>query len=107
MLGLNLTSAILPHSISDRKPITLDLSPDNNNGPIPFQFNPKWIQEESYPALVARIWNSSVKGSPFFVCEEKLRKLKLTLRLWAKTVSNLAKDQQAVKREIEKHQIQM
>jgi exonuclease III len=26
MLGLNLTSAILPHSISDHKPITLDLS---------------------------------------------------------------------------------
>jgi exonuclease III len=35
MLGLLLTSAILPHSISDHKPVTLDLSPENNNGPTP------------------------------------------------------------------------
>jgi hypothetical protein len=61
----------------------------------------------SYPALVARIWNGSVKGSPFFVWEEKLRKLKVALRLWAKTLSNPAVDRQAAQRQLENHQIQM
>jgi exonuclease III len=54
IMGLNLSSTILPHSVSDHKPITLDLSFETNLGPIPFRFNPKWIQEASYPALVAR-----------------------------------------------------
>jgi hypothetical protein len=55
LMGLTLTSSILPHSVSDHKPITLDISLDNNLGLIPFRFNPKWIQEAGYPALVTKI----------------------------------------------------
>jgi exonuclease III len=88
VLGLNPDSTILPHSVSNHKPISLRLTADNNLGPIPFRFNPRWIQEERYPALVAKIWNGTVKGSPFFVWEEKLRRLKRVLKSWAKTLPN-------------------
>jgi hypothetical protein len=88
VMGLNLESTILPHSVSDHKPITLSLTTDNNLGPIPFRFNPRWIQEKSYPALVTRIWNGTVIGSPFFVWEENLRRLKKALKSWAKTLSS-------------------
>ena len=88
VLGLNIDSAILPHSVSDHKPISLSLTSDYNLGPIPFRFNPRWIQEESYPALVAKIWNGPVSGSPFYVWEEKLRRLKRALKEWAKSLPN-------------------
>ena len=42
-LGLLATSKILPHSTSDHKPILLDLSPDQNLGPIPFRFSSLWL----------------------------------------------------------------
>lgn len=80
VLGLNPDSTILPHSVSDHKPISLSRTTDNNLGPIPFRFNPRWIQEKSYPALVAKIWNGTVIGSPFFVWEEKLRRLKKSFK---------------------------
>ena len=102
-MGLTLTSSILPHSVSDHKPITLDISLDNNLGLTPFRFNPKWIQEVGYPALVTKIWNGTVKGSPFFVWEEKLRKLKATLKSWAKTLSSTISDRKEAQRHLEIH----
>jgi exonuclease III len=40
LLGLNTTSTILPHSVSDHKPILLEILSDNSQGPIPFRFSP-------------------------------------------------------------------
>jgi len=88
IMGLNLSSTILSHSVSNHKTITLNMTTNKNLGPIPFCFNPKWTQEGSYPSLVARIWNGTVIGSPFFVWEEKLRRLIKSLKSWAKTLSS-------------------
>jgi hypothetical protein len=85
LLDLNLTSSILLHSVSDHKPIMLEISSDKNLGPIPFRFSPAWIQIDGYQNLVTKIWNEQIKGSTFFVWEERLTRLKATLKSWAKT----------------------
>jgi hypothetical protein len=107
VMGLNLESTILPHSVLDHKTITLSLTTDNNLGPIPFCFNPRWIQEESYSALVARIWNGTIIGSPFFMWEENLRRLKKALKSWAKTLSIPIADHQEAQRQLEAHQLEL
>jgi hypothetical protein len=43
LLGLNFSSKIMSHSVSDHKPILLELSRDENLGPIPFRFSPAWL----------------------------------------------------------------
>jgi hypothetical protein len=48
LLGLTLSSSIPPHSVSDHKPILLDISHDKNLRPIPFRFNLAWFQDESF-----------------------------------------------------------
>jgi hypothetical protein len=58
----------------------LEISQDMNLGPIPFRFSPPWPQYEGFQELVAKIWNEKVNGSPFYVWEEKHRKLKKALK---------------------------
>jgi hypothetical protein len=89
LLGLIFSSKILPNSVSDHKPILLELSQDKNLGPIPFRFSPAWLLYEGFHDLVAKVWNENVFGSTFYVWEEKLRNLKKVLGEWAKTQTNL------------------
>ena len=85
LLGLIFLSKILLHIVSYHKPILLELSQDKNLGPIPFKFSPSWLHYEGFHDLVAKVWNEKDYGSPFFVWEENLRKLKKVLKDWAKT----------------------
>jgi hypothetical protein len=86
-LGLTTSSEILPHSTSDHKPISLELRKEQGQGPIPFRFNPAWIQDKDFLSRVSKVWTSKVKGSAFYVWEEKLRRLKAELKGWAKKTS--------------------
>ena len=78
--GLRATSKILPHYVSDHKPILLDLSQERNLGPIPFCFSLLWIQQEGFQDIVSQSWNMPIQGYPFYVMEEKLRILKRSLK---------------------------
>jgi hypothetical protein len=84
LLGFTPTSSILPHSVSDHKPILLEFSCDMNLGPIPFRFSPLWFQDKGFLKLVTKVWNGIVRGSTFHMWEEKLRRLKTLLKAWAK-----------------------
>ena len=84
LLGLNLTSKILPFGGSDHKPIILEMEMNKNLGPIPFRFNPMWATQPDFQKLVADTWSPPVNGSSFYVWEEKLRRLKKKLRSWVK-----------------------
>lgn len=81
--GLMATSKILPNYTSEHKPILVELSLDGNLGPIPFRFNSLWIHQEGFQEVVSEAWNQQVQGSPFFVWEEKMRRLKRELKEWA------------------------
>ena len=78
---LKATSKILPHYVSDHKPIHLDLSLERNLGPIPFLFYLIWIQQEGFQDIVSQAWILHVRGSPFYMMEEKLRILKRSLKI--------------------------
>jgi exonuclease III len=107
LLDLIFSSKILPHSVSDHKPILLELMQDRNLGPIPFRLSPAWIQYEGFHDLVAKVWNEKVYGSSFFVWEENLRKLKKVLKDWAKTQKIPTIKRQEAQKNLEDHQLEM
>lgn len=107
LLGLEPRMNILPNSISDHKPINLELLAHLDLGPIPFRFSPLWINEPDFMKIVKDCWNQSVKGSPFYIWEEKIRRVKGALKRWAKTLSNSATDRKSMKATFASHQKSM
>ena len=67
LMGLNLSSKILPFGGSDHKPILLEMVKEMNLGPIPFRFNPMWAKQTKFLKIVAEYWSRLVIGSPFYV----------------------------------------
>ena len=47
-------SLALPSSILDHKPIYLSLYPFENLGPIPFLFNPPWLQDAKFLEIIQK-----------------------------------------------------
>eukprot|EP00253_Pinus_taeda_P008616 PITA_08616 len=88
LLGLEPRMHILANSISDHKPIKLELLAHHDLGPIPFRLSPLWVKEPDFMQIVKECWNHLVKGSPFYIWEENLRRVKGALKIWAKTLSN-------------------
>ena len=85
LLGLEAKAEILAHSVSDHKPIRLEIKKDQVKGPIPFRFSPNWINDQGFTALVAKVWATTVQGSASYVWEEKIKRLKYALKSWAKS----------------------
>lgn len=50
----------------------------------PFGFLNFWTKHHSYKGVVEKLWEYEIEGSPFFVFNEKLKKLKKALSLWSK-----------------------
>eukprot|EP00253_Pinus_taeda_P028778 PITA_28778 len=92
LLGLESILHILPCSASDHKPILLEMLGHKYFGPIPFRFNPLWVKELVFLKMVQDCWNLPVKGFPFYIWEEKLRRLKAVLKTWAKSLPSPAKE---------------
>jgi hypothetical protein len=95
---------ILSNNISDHKPIKLTLSAQRNLGPIPFRFSPLWINQKDFLNKVEEIWKTSVMGSPFFVWEEKLRRVKTALKCWAKIIPSPAEERKKTQAALQSHQ---
>ena len=106
-LGLHASSKILPNCVSDHKPILLDLSVDENLGPIPFRFSPLWVHQEGFYHLVSSSWSRKVTGNPSFIWEEKLRRLKHDLKNWAKLHSSPVSCRKDAQAALENHQVLM
>jgi hypothetical protein len=87
------SSRILPWTGSDHRPITLTLSPPRNPGPIPYRFNPLWIPEPGFLDIVSDAWNCWIQGSPNYIWEQKLKRVKMALKSWV--TRNKGKDQEA------------
>lgn len=101
--GFDLTSAILSFSTSYHKPIALSLIKDQNLGPIPFRFNPAWIPMEGFQDIVATAWKTNIRGSAFYVWEEKLRIMKKALKDWAKLHKSPLKQRMEAEKALEDH----
>ena len=107
MLGLNLSSKILPFGVSNHNPILLEMVNNKNWGPIPFRFNPLWANQTKFLRIVADSWSLLVTGSPFYVWEEKLRRLKKELKTWAKAIPSPSDKKSHAALELECHQAAM
>jgi hypothetical protein len=55
-------------------------------GPIPYQFNPLWLQEKTIINLIIPTWSQWIVGSLVFVWEKKVKATKLVLKEWEKHV---------------------
>eukprot|EP00253_Pinus_taeda_P017362 PITA_17362 len=105
--GLEPRMHILAGSVSDHKPVKLELLAHLDLGPIPFRFSPLWVKEPLFMQTVKDCWRQPVKDSPFFIWEEKLRRVKGVLKLWAKTLSNPTSERKAIKASLATHQTHM
>ena len=79
-----ISSKILPILMSDHHPISLLMEEEENLGPIPFQFNPLWIETEGFWDIISQVWSQYVMGSPRLVWEQKLNFTKSILKKWIK-----------------------
>jgi ribonuclease HI/exonuclease III len=107
VLGLKTTSKILPHSVSDHKPICLEIKKDQVKGPIPFRFSPNWLKDIEFDDIVTKVWASTVQGSASYVWEEKIKRLKYALKSWAKLQPNPAEARLTAQCHLEAHQLLM
>jgi hypothetical protein len=76
------SSMILPWAGSDHCPISLVFETQKNWGPIPFRFNPLWMDHPYFFPTVSQVWNQWITGSPVFIWEKKLKLVKETLKSW-------------------------
>ena len=67
---------ILPGSVSDHRPIKLELLAHWDKGPIPFKFNPLWIDKVGFLETIQSAWDIPITGSPSYVWEKKLKATK-------------------------------
>ena len=86
LLFLDVSYVILSSSVLDHKPIILELKPQMNLGPIPFRFSALWVQHSDLLDKVEEVWKQIVSGSPFFVWEENMSRVKRALKSWAKAL---------------------
>eukprot|EP00253_Pinus_taeda_P024453 PITA_24453 len=77
-------SKILPKLTSDHKPILFCLKEEEDLGPLPFRFSPLWAGKDGFMDTVQSAWQMDVNGSPSYVWEQKLKKVKSALKLWIK-----------------------
>ena len=105
LLGLESRMHILPCSVSDHRPIKLDLLAPMDQGPIPLKFSPLWVKEQYFMQLVKDTWKQPVSGFAFFVWEEKLRRVKATLKNWVKSLPNQAVERKKLQECLEIHHL--
>ena len=75
-----ISSKILPKISFDHHPISLLIKEEEDYRPIPFRFSPLWIEREGFWEIEIEVWNQYVIGSPIFVWEQKLKKIKYALK---------------------------
>ena len=81
---VNSASFALPSVVSYHKPISLVLASSVNIGSIPFGFNASWLQEEKTMTIIRDAWRADISGSPSFVWESKMRRVRRDLKAWVK-----------------------
>eukprot|EP00253_Pinus_taeda_P021309 PITA_21309 len=105
LLGLDACVHILPCSTLDHKPIKLTLRAHVDLGHIPFKFSPLWIKEPKFLQVVKESWSHPVTGSPFYIWEENIRRLKFALKHWSKSIPNPAAERKNIQSQLEAKQL--
>ncbi|XP_035539652.1 uncharacterized protein LOC109020983 [Juglans regia] len=87
----------LPRTTSDHCPMVIEfLSDPFSYGPPPFRFQQMCVEHPDFMTLVQKVWSESVIGSGLFKLATKLKKLKVALRVWNKSVFGRTNTQIAI-----------
>jgi len=78
-------SSILSLSASDHYPITLTLQRHCQLGPILFRYNVIWNWIPAAKEVVWQAWMQHVEGSPTYIWETKIKRVRQALKNWAKS----------------------
>eukprot|EP00253_Pinus_taeda_P022216 PITA_22216 len=70
-------------------------------------FSSLWTKEVDFMQRVKDCWKELVRGSPFFIWEEKLRRVKRMLKGGVKTLSNPVVDRKLIQSELEKQHLHL
>lgn len=98
-------SNILNVSASDHYPITLTLHSQCQLGPIPFKYCSIWNRSSAAKDVVQQAWVQHVEGSPTFIWETKLKRVRQALKNWAKNnYQELKMNKKKIKQELEEVQ---
>eukprot|EP00253_Pinus_taeda_P027333 PITA_27333 len=99
---------ILNTSASNHYPITLILEAHCPLGPIPFKYSPLWNWIPAVGDIVQKTWIHHVEGSPGFIWETKLKRVKQVIKEWAKeNYQDPEKVKKKIKSELESVQIRI
>ena len=71
---LNILSQIVPWGIAYHRPIALSFDKVENMGPIPFKFNPIWLDSPDLLPLISSVWSIWVDTTLMYIWEQKLKK---------------------------------
>ncbi|XP_043687690.1 uncharacterized protein LOC122638905 [Telopea speciosissima] len=83
----NSCSQLVLHRVaSDHSPVFLALVGSKKPKNAPFCFHKFWMEDQGFLEVVKNSWSQLVRGSPFFILNQKLKRLKLILRSWAREV---------------------
>eukprot|EP00253_Pinus_taeda_P006269 PITA_06269 len=77
-------STIIQGYISDHKPVALRLDKEKYTGPIPFKYNKAWDSSEDFRELIKDHWAMDITGSPHFIWETKIKRLRTAIKHWAR-----------------------
>eukprot|EP00253_Pinus_taeda_P010854 PITA_10854 len=77
-------STIIQGYISDHKPVALCLDKGKYTGPIPFKYNKVWDSSEDFKELIKDHWAMDITGSPHFIWETNIKRLRTTIKHWAR-----------------------
>jgi hypothetical protein len=103
--NLIIKSFILPSILFDHNPISLHIQDTPNYGPLPFHFNPLWLNYEEVNSLVESTSQTWIPGTLVYIWEKNLILVKQSLKLWDKVSFNPPnKEKEVIKGKLEKLQ---
>ncbi|MQM23789.1 hypothetical protein Taro_056859 [Colocasia esculenta] len=72
--------------LSDHAQLTVYTEDIVAGGPKPFKFYNMWAHHESFRSIVHQAWTTHFQGTPLFILCQKLRIVKLALKVWNREV---------------------
>ena len=98
-------SNILNVSASDHYPIMLTLHSHCQLGPIPFKYCAIWNRIPAAKDVVRQAWVQHVEGSPNYIWETKLKRVRQALKNWARNnYQEPEKNKKKIKQDLEEVQ---
>ncbi|KAF5458666.1 hypothetical protein F2P56_022679 [Juglans regia] len=93
----NVIRSDIERTTSDHCPMVIEfLSDPFSYGPPPFRFQQMWVEHPDFMTFVQNVWSESVIGSGLLKLATKLKKLKVALRVWNKSVFGRTNNQIAI-----------